>query len=72
VVREFARQLDGWHTTLPQPLRWSLSDQFDTPKPESPLQQHEDADALDVFVSTQELREQAYGILKAQLRTRFY
>lgn len=57
---------------MPQALRWSLLEQLDIDQSVPRPYQFEDGDALDAFVSTQELRGQTYGILKVQLRTRFH
>lgn len=74
MVREFARRLDNWQTTLPQPLRWSSFDQpHETASTkETELHEVEDVNVSESLVSTQELQHQTSGILKAQLRTRFY
>jgi len=72
LVQEFTRQLDHWQNTLPQSLQWSTSDRLESSQ-EGTRVHHFDRDRVSsAFVSTQELKEQSYGILKVQLRTRFH
>lgn len=72
MVREFSRQLDHWQTTLPKPLQWSTSDRLECSQEGTRVHRFEGDGVSDTFVSTQELKEQTYGISKVQLRTRFH
>ncbi|KYG40385.1 hypothetical protein M433DRAFT_148429 [Acidomyces richmondensis BFW] len=72
VIREMARQLDGWRALLPRPLQWSDSDKFDFPATD-PLVRRPNEPLFSIDQGSIPIgHKHNLDIVCAQLRTRFY
>lgn len=72
VIRDMARQLDGWRALLPRPLQWSDSDKFDFPATD-PLVRRPNEPLFSIDQGPIPIgHKHNLDIVCAQLRTRFY